>query len=84
MGVGTGARLRNVCGTADSRFLGVFRHVPGLSSAELQEGVIRLCSIKSWQGISKACGRGGLGGLGLGRKLGDWLNEIIYTNQYKS
>eukprot|EP00913_Durusdinium_trenchii_P031041 g29071.t1 len=26
----------------------------GLSSAELQEGVIRLCSIKSWQGISKA------------------------------
>lgn len=26
----------------------------GLSVAEFQEGVIRLCSIKSWQGISKA------------------------------
>lgn len=26
----------------------------GLSVAELQEGVIRLCSIKSWQGISRA------------------------------
>ena len=25
----------------------------GLSVAELQEGVIRLCSIKSWQGISR-------------------------------
>lgn len=26
----------------------------GLSVAELQEGVVRLCSIKSWQGIARA------------------------------